>query len=85
MTKKTQMYLSILLASFVVLSASLMIRQFVFHTHTGVHHAVICTVILGLSAYLLKFMPRHFFVRAAAGFAVFGMALGLYEVIVLLL
>ena len=61
-----------------------MIQQFVLNGYPIIHHAYICTTIFLLSAYYAEKLGKTLIVKIALGFALFGMILGLFEIIQLL-
>lgn len=67
-----------------LLSAGLIAAQFLFGIKTPVHHAFVCTMILIVAAVFLKYR-KTVSARTGVVFALCGMALGVYEIVHLLL
>ena len=72
-------YAFVLLWAGMLLSTSLIVQQFVLKQSTMLHHAMICTLIFALSAYLLQKNKDNKSAKIGVGFAVIGMCFGLYE------
>lgn len=85
MKKRILKSVPFLLFGLMVLSAYLIVEQVFFKQHGMLHHTVICTTIFVFAAVMLKYRKKSPMVKAAVIFSLFGMAMGLYEMIILLI
>ncbi len=71
--------LPFLLWGLMAFSVAMIVQQFIFSRESLIHHAFICTAIFVFSALGLRYRKSRT-AKIGAGFAVFGMALGVWEV-----
>ena len=67
-----------------LLSAYLIVEQVFLKQHGMLHHTIVCTTIFLCAALMLKYRKKSLMAKCAVIFALFGMAIGLYEMISLL-
>lgn len=76
--------LLVFLPLLVVFSGLMIAQQFVFAQDPYLHHAFVCTSIFVLSAYYADTFDTNWIIKSAVAFALFGMSLGVLEIIALM-
>ncbi len=66
-----------------LLSAYLIVEQVFFKQHGMLHHTVVCTAVFVFAAVMLKYRKKSLIAKLAVVFALFGMAMGIYEMMML--